>query len=327
MRSALPLLLLLPVALAAVAWSAVQSQPAAPTDRPAIPRGPFSEERIDAIKQTMLERVNEDRAHEGLGPVEFDERAELVADLFTAEALENNTINHYTLDGISPFGRWGLAGGVDWVAENSCAWYWTGPTYRWTEELVLEQLHSFQDQMLAEKPPADGHRRTILDPHNTHLGIGLAISEEGTRLRYAQEFLCRYVEIAPELPTEVHRTESVTVTGGVLDPEKYRAEFVLVYYEPEPQPISAEECASRHVYGPPKERKILRPILPDGHYYLPDRGQGEVEMDADKSVFRVKIPWFKGAGWYYVAVVLTPRDAPEGTGQFHATFPLIRVTE
>ena len=28
---------------------------------------------------------------------------------------------------------------------------------------------------MEEKPPADGHRRTILDPEATHVGVGYAI--------------------------------------------------------------------------------------------------------------------------------------------------------
>lgn len=325
MRIAIPLLLLLPVALAAAAWSAAQNQPAAATDEPTIPRGPFSEEQIAGIKQTMLDRVNEDRYAEGLDPVEFDDLAGEVADRYAAAALENDTIGHYTLDGISPFGRWGLAGGVDFVAENACAWYWTGPDKDWSEGELLDILQDFEDAMIGERPPGDGHRRTILNPCHTHVGMGLAIT--GTRVRYMQEFVSRHVELDAELPAEVGRDESVTVSGRVIDPERYRTDFVLVYYEKPPKAISAEECARRNVYGFPDQKMLLRPTLPDGQYYLPDRGRGEFDLNDSKTVFRAKIPWFKGPGWYYVVVLLAPRDAAPGTEQFPATFPLIRVGE
>ena len=45
------------------------------------------------------------------------------------------------------------------------------------------------ENMLREKPPSDGHRRTILDPEATHVGVGWAA--ENGRFQMAQEFLVR----------------------------------------------------------------------------------------------------------------------------------------
>ena len=72
-----------------------------------------------------------------------------------------------------------------------------------------------QHAMMIEKPPHDGHRRTILDPHATHVGIGLAW-EKG-EFRIAQEFVrghplppdarfCQASAIAPAMRSEANCT-------------------------------------------------------------------------------------------------------------------------
>jgi hypothetical protein len=46
-----------------------------------------------------------------------------------------------------------------------------------------------QKSMMEETPPDDGHRRTILDPEATHVGVGWSMT--GGRFQMAEEFLVR----------------------------------------------------------------------------------------------------------------------------------------
>lgn len=323
MGRVVPILASLIAAVLAVAWSASgQGTPQPPSEHH---WGGFSAEQIASIKQEMLELVNADRADEGLEPVERHELAEQTADAYAETALANRTVGHYSLDGLSPFARWGFMGGVDFVAENSCSWYWTGSDRTWTRDAVMEILREFEAQMLAEVPPNDGHRKTILNPAHTAVGMGLAL--DGTQLRYMQEFVTQQVELDEAPPAEAKRSEELTLSGKLLSPRAHRLDYVLVYWEGEPHELTRQECERRNVYGFPENRVVLRPMLPEGQYYLADRRRGEVETDEAKTRFRVRIPWFKGEGWYYVCALLAPRDAEAGTQQFPATMPMIRVAK
>jgi len=313
-------LLMLLAAVAIVAWSA-------PTDdgdgRPPISRGLLADDDVQRIRDEVLRRTNRDRDDEGLGPVEWDDKAAEVADAFCSKALADDSVGHFTTDGLSPLDRWGLAGGMSYVRENACTWGWSGPSAEWTLEKVLGILDGFQDAMLAETPPNDGHRQTILDPHVTHVGAGLAVSKNA--MRYAQEFTARYVEFDPQPPTECGRSDAVRLVGQVSDPAAYRVSQIMLYFKERPEPIDAQETRSRMTYGLPERSRMLRPMLPEGSHYLNDGSQGDFHYGNTTGRFACSLPWFEGEGWYAASVALVQADAVQGTRPFLASWVLIRV--
>ena len=87
--------------------------------------------------------------------------------------LEHGFIGHWGLDGLTPAMRYTLAGGVNYVSENTSGvigirdedW---GPHYRrrdWRKSLDI--VH----QGLMDSP---GHRRTILDEWQRKVSLGIA---------------------------------------------------------------------------------------------------------------------------------------------------------
>lgn len=82
-----------------------------------------------------------------------------------------------------------------------------------------------------------GHRRNIMDPAHTHVGIGIAYRPEIGELRLVQEFVNRYVELDP-LPAELPVGAEVEISGrlinGATDP------LINLAYEPFPQSMSLE---------------------------------------------------------------------------------------
>jgi uncharacterized protein YkwD len=136
-----------------------------------------------ADKQVLLERINRDRAAHGVPPVRYDSRASLAGDLFCLDAALSGSWGHWDLQGRAPYLRWGLAGGVDFHGENTASYSVSDGRVR---RPVAELLLQVQEAMMAETPPSDGHRRTILDPGFTHVGIGAAVV--GGEFRMSQEF-------------------------------------------------------------------------------------------------------------------------------------------
>ena len=101
-------------------------------------------------------------------------------------------------------------------------------------------------EMMEEKPPDDGHRRTILDPSATHVGVGYALANG--RFQMSQEFLTRNLErltlIGRPSSRLVLRFEGRPATG-------WKLQFVTIAREPPPSPLTREEASGRTSYSYP----------------------------------------------------------------------------
>lgn len=201
----------------------------------------------DPVKKAVFDRINADRAAEGLKAVAWDEKASRVADLFTSAQVREGTRGHFLLDGLPPYARMGLAGVFGLDAENSVAWTTTGGSFH---ESPVGLALDGQASMLAEKPPNDGHRRTILDPDATHVGIGWA--QGGGSFRMAEEFMTRHLS---ELTLERVATEPSTVLFRGKTVLGQRLEFVTFANEPMPQRLSRAQANARSRYGYPAPRQ------------------------------------------------------------------------
>ena len=197
----------------------------------------------DPLKAAVFERINRDRAAAGLLPVAWDEAASRVADAFCAQQVREATRGHFLMDGIPPYGRTGLSGVFGAQSENSASWVTTGTSFDQSEQWLAILGH---EEMMSEKPPADGHRRTILDPEATHVGVGHALG--GGRFQMAQEFLVRGLERLT-LSERDARHAVVRFEGKAL-PDR-RLEFVTIAREPPPAPLTREQASGRTSYSYP----------------------------------------------------------------------------
>lgn len=121
----------------------------------------------------VLALVNQVRQAQGLAPLSWDPLLQRVGDAFCGELLRQDRQGHYAADGVAPYLRYLLAGGHGFHRENVGSYSTTG-------EISASQVPALAQEltraMLEETPPEDGHRRTLLDPWATHMGVGLAFS-------------------------------------------------------------------------------------------------------------------------------------------------------
>jgi uncharacterized protein YkwD len=200
----------------------------------------------DLVKAGVLARINADRAKEGLRPVAWDAGASKVADAFTRAQVSEGTRGHFLMDGLPPYARTSFAGVFGMGAENSVAWITTAPAF---EENELALALSGHEDMMRETPPNDGHRRAILDPDATHVGVGYSM--RGGSFRMAEEFQTRRLA-----------SLSLDADGGTLivrgrTPAGYMLQFVAIAFEPEPAPLSKEETRARRNYVYPETSVAL----------------------------------------------------------------------
>jgi len=268
--------------------------------------GGSSEETKVTLRHEMLRQINRDRARFGLKPVELDPQVSAQADIYCRTQIRNGTTGHFTTDGQSPYMRHSFSGGNDGLSENAAAW---SASYNFSERALYEMTRQSQHAMMAEKPPHDGHRRTILDPHATHVGIGLAW-EKG-EFRIAQEFLRRYVTWSRPFPRSAGVGEPVMATGKPID--GYRVQAISVHHEPVPEPMIPKVANAMTTYKLPEKRRDYIPRLrsyirahDDGTFRLireeySDGRRGDF-YSGDDGTFTFDVPLRDGAGVYTIVV-------------------------
>ncbi len=257
---------------------------------------PYAEPHGDA-KAALLARINADRAAAGVPPVAVDLVATKAGDAFCLDAARTGVMGHWDLAGRAPYDRFADAGGIDWHAENFSGVSRRGEAIRKGELVGL--LLEAHGGMMAERPPDDGHRKTILDPLWTHVGIGVAL--EGGEFRMTEEFT-RHAATWVEAPASRVRAGR-TVSVNVRLPKGWSLGAVEVAHERFPRPLTAKEIRKRSSYAYPKASQTLLPLLAPGFQYS-SGGKGDVVV-AD-GVARAKIALSSGPGSYWVLVYAAP---------------------
>jgi len=205
----------------------------------------------EPVAAAVFAQINEDRAREGLPGVAWDPKAAELATSYTREQIREGTIGHFLLDGVPPYARLSRAGDLGIGAENAVAYISMGDRI---EDAPLTLALRGEHEMLAERPPADGHRRAILDPAATHVGVGWTLS--GADFRMAEEFTSRRyarLDVSP-----ISRYASAIRVRGQALPGMDIA-YVSVARQPSPSPITRTEANSRHSYAYPDPRYALLP--------------------------------------------------------------------
>jgi len=245
--------------------------------------GPADETRF-TLRQEFLRLINSDRKAHGLRPVELDSWTSSLADEYCRTQIRNGTTGHFTTDGQAPYMRYSFAGGSDGVSENAAAW---SASYRFSDRALYEMMRRSEEAMMAESAPHDGHRKTILDPSATHVGIGLAW--KGGEFRLTQEFVRRYISWTKRPPHAAITSDKVVAEGRA--DRGYVVDAISVHYEPMPQPISPITANMIDTYA-----------LPDRRHDYALRGESD---------FSFTVPFTEGAGIYTVVVWVKRPDAKE----------------
>jgi len=125
----------------------------------------------------VLARINEARAEEGLGALTMDTKLVAAAHEHNLQMADGCGLSHQC-DGESGIGDRISAQGVSWssVAEN----VGTGGPVDDNASGQTQMAVGLTDSMLAEVPPDDGHRKNILNPDLTRIGVDVIRDENGT---------------------------------------------------------------------------------------------------------------------------------------------------
>lgn len=257
---------------------------------------------LQEARQYMLELINRDRAREGLTPVALDPVATAAAQAHTDEMVSAGYISHWDLSGRKPVQRYNEAGGSDLVSENVYLYfeYYDDPRPNAgnlisSPTFTPEEVERIEASYIDEAPPQDGHRRNILDPRRTHVGI--SFSRTSTSLANGQEFVNRY-GTHTRLPLHALPGEVVRVSGQV-DPG-YHLHSISLGWEPLPSPLTPDQLLQTGSYGTPV------PFVS----YFPRPYESDVPVNVVGAQYSVDVPLRRPGntdqeGTYYVYVWLT----------------------
>jgi uncharacterized protein YkwD len=270
-------------------------------------------ERVPGAKAELLRIINEERQAHGVPPLAYDLLGAKVGDEFCDDAARNRTIGHWDLAGRAPYLRWALAGGIDHHAQNFAAESRRG--YEFTEP-AAELLKTMHAAFMAEKPPDDGHRRTVLDPIWTHVGIGYAVV--GGEMRMTEEYSRRVLEWA-ELPPGPVKAGSSTPVAFKLPPG-WNVGSVEVAYEEFPKPMSRAEISARGSYGLPAGRRTLHPFPPVGTRWASGE-PGDFRSSVTGRI-KLKVSLDRGPGHYFL-VVFAVQGTVHGKKLYPVAAPMV----
>ncbi len=156
-----------------------------PSQAPAQPESPPLAD-LDAVRDRLLATLNEHRAATGGAPLVTDPIAQAAAQGQAFDMAAAAQMRHQDAQGRTPMQRYmDLGGRAHWYGEN-VGWYSLDVTGR---SALWNVVGTLDAQMMAERPPDDGHRKNILSPDFQAVGFGICMSPTGIYL--AEDFVGR----------------------------------------------------------------------------------------------------------------------------------------
>lgn len=252
------------------------------------------EKTFAEIRANLLDMVNEERAVEKVPKLAVDDLATQVAQKHAVDMANGGFASHWGRDGLKPYQRYSFAGGIHATQENVSA---ADNTWSTKLEDLKQDTAYLHVRLYEEKPPNDGHRRTILAPQHTHVGFGIAVEE--LRLRMVELFVAKYVELR-RIPRTA-KPGSQIIFSGTVQKRDYGLSMVEVFYEPIPKTPELSWLREPRSYALPKESKAFRPkaTVP---FIAGDKSPSIVELPTSHRNFDIPIRLFKDEPGIYTLV-------------------------
>lgn len=236
---------------------------------------------IDEARRYMVRLINRDRATAGLAPVELDTGAATQAGQAHAEDMARlGYLGHWGSDGSVPEQRHSEAGGASMVLENALCF--TDEKRRTLDGKALidpKEVERAESMFFNEVPPNDGHRKNILKPSHTKVGVGVAqpVSTE-TELAvpcFTHEFTDDYGSYQA-LPRAAKAGQNLHVEGTLRDGASPSG--VGIAKLPPQKPLGPSELNKRRSYPVPKPAQMYWragfvtpvPVKVDGGHFSVD---------------------------------------------------------
>lgn len=284
-------------------------------------RGPGGKELVaDRVIEMLLDRINQDRSRHGLDPVRYDPSLSQIAGRRCLEQLREGTRGHFATNGVAPYVRYARAGEYDLVNENVASW---STRVEIPYSAVEEMARQSHNEMLMELPPEDGHRRAILDPWATHVGIGIAWS--GGELRMIEAFRRDFLQLT-DSPHFVDVHSSARLSGTIE--ANARLVEATVHWEPLPRPISSRRADSATMYAYPKPMRRIQAraerVRSDGSLAGAARRLDRDTLEVQDRDFVMSTVFDRGPGIYTFVFHVRPKEGAQAIPVANVSITAVR---
>lgn len=230
------------------------------------------------------------------------------------DMFDNYYSSHWGTDGLKPYMRYTLEGGLNFEAENSAYSGWFNPADNPANHEsidVRQEIAEIERLMMYEDAGANwGHRDTILNKWAKRVSLGIVYDDK--RVAFVEQFEGEYLEYytPPTLSGSVLSLSGrFTIPGVVLN-------NVSISYDPLPQPLTNSQLTTDSAYtdgyGLGNRVSFIISPPPQGQSYgnLPAGAIQARKWDVNESGFfsiqaDIGPSLIKGKGVYTAVIVVT----------------------
>ena len=247
---------------------------------------------VEQARRYVLTLVNRDRAENGLPAVTLDDAASRAGQRHADDMARAGYTAHWGTDGSVPEERYSDAGGSDFVQENAgCLADGMQRELDPAPRFEARQLERVEHAFMDEKPPRDGHRRNILKPGHTALGIGVARPKGVDLACLSQEFVDDHGDYGA-LPKSSSAGALLHIEGDVKGAVVFGG--VGIGRIDAARPLTATHLNTTYVYAVPSPEDL----------YFPKGFVTKKQVEVSGKHFRIDVPLGKAGqtGRYEISI-------------------------
>ena len=231
----------------------------------------------EELVQHVLDRINKDRTDFGLPPVKLSSNQ--AAQVHAEDVFRTRQISHWMTNGEKPYMTYTQYDGEGSVQQNVAIAGFSPEQYEQcvTDILVecekvepVSTIEQLQYEMMYNDKECcnDGHRNNILDPHHTHVSIGIV---------YDQYYLALVQNFENNYGLDVDAEDSeIEISGTLLDGQ---LDQIAIYYDEMPSQAVYEQNKDLLFYSAGELVAVIVKPLPPGYYYESLQGYNLIEAD------------------------------------------------
>ena len=238
--------------------------PPRPSDGPGL-----DDDVLAELRQQMLGLINAARREHGLVEVVLDDNP--TAQMHAEDARANCFSGHWGSNGMKPYMRYTLNGGIHSSAENVSGSDYCPPNPRRYRNDPFEREVADMHNGLMNSP---GHRRTILDP--TYRKVGIGFSYERPNFRGVFLFTTDHIEFTLTPRIEGGQLEfAYRFTNGAVESKEYPPS-AAVFYDALPHNLTRGQLARTGCYSLDRRIAAIRPPAGPNRYWTEDYSEDEL---------------------------------------------------
>ena len=231
----------------------------------------------EELVQHVLDRINKGRTDFGLPPVKLSSNQ--AAQVHAEDVFRTRQISHWMTNGEKPYMTYTQYDGEGSVQQNVAIAGFSPEQYEQcvTDILVecekvepVSTIEQLQYEMMYNDKECcnDGHRNNILDPHHTHVSIGIV---------YDQYYLALVQNFENNYGLDVDAEDSeIEISGTLLDGQ---LDQIAIYYDEMPSQAVYEQNKDLLSYSAGELVAVIVKPLPPGYYYESLQGYNLIEAD------------------------------------------------